>query len=676
MFPRRPLHPLPTSYPGFIRETMAPAFLRSFSHLRTMSFGGKNSNGNANGVDSGDKPAPNGSLTSTPEFKLGDFAIDESPPIKVVVIGAGFSGVTAGVRLPQYIKNIDLTIYDKNAGVGGTWYSNRYPGLACDIPSHTYQLTFEPNTNWSSFYAPAREIRAYIEGVATKYKLERYLKLSHELVHARYDEPSGKWHLRLRRPVPATAKYTQTPDTNGATDTNNSNGSRKTNRTAEEEEETEEIEDTADFVLFCAGGLSRWSWPDIEGLRSFEGTLLHSAKWMSDDWQEDVKDWGDKRVGVIGVGSSALQIVPALQPKVGQVLNFVRGKTWLSPPFFSETLADLMKRDPDSTNYTFSEDDRRKFKEDPEYYKAFRHELENVINSIHHTTLKDPERQVKDEAEFRRSMADRVAKKPWIADHIIPSFPIACRRLTPGNGYLESLCEDNVEFIPKEIKRVTPKGIETADGQLYELDVLICATGYDTNYQYPFPIVGRNGKTLQDHYTPHPVTYLSLCTDGFPNWFNTLGPNSAIGSGALLCVIEKEVEYAAKVVQKMQRERIKSIDVKREAVEDFDRYLQAYFPKTVYSSKCRSWYKMGKEEGRVSGLWPGSSLHALRAFEHPRWEDFDYEYQNTGEEGSAVSRSNRFHWLGDGFSYNEKYMVGDRAWYLRDDQVDYPPVPE
>jgi len=163
------------------------------------------------------------------------------------------------------------------------------------------------------------------------------------------------------------------------------------------------------------------------------------------------------------------------------------------------------------------------------------------------------------------------------------------------------------------------------------------------------------------------VTYLSICTDGFPNWFNSLGPNSFIGSGNLLIIAEREVEYAAAVLLKMQRERLKSIEVKREAVEDFDRYLEAYFPGTVYGSKCRSWYKMGKEDGRVVGLWPGSCLHAARALEHPRWEDYNYEYLD--------SVRSRFYWLGDGSTYNEKYMMGDRAWYLRDDELDYPPVP-
>ncbi|KAH0826274.1 hypothetical protein J3R83DRAFT_5746 [Lanmaoa asiatica] len=300
--------------------------------------------------------------------------------------------------------------------------------------------------------------------------------------------------------------------------------------------------------------------------------------------------------------------------------------------------------------------------------------------SVHGHTLRNPEREVDDRNEFMAHMKQRLAKKLWIADHIVPSFPVACRRLTPGPGYLEALCEDNVDFIPKDIRCITPTGLGTTDGQHYDLDIFLFVLlvssilhglyhilranlheGYDTSYKFPFPVVGRSGLTLQQRYDPHPVTYLSICTDGFPNWFNGLGPNSGIGAGSLLIMIEREVEYAASALFKMQRERLKSIEVKREAVEDFDQYLEVTTPsstifadidewyagifpwgQTVYSAKCRSWYKMGKEEGRVVGLWPGSCLHAARIFERPRWEDYNYEHLD--------GVHNRFYWLGVRFN--------------------------
>ncbi|KZT66595.1 FAD/NAD(P)-binding domain-containing protein [Daedalea quercina L-15889] len=592
------------------------------------------------------------------EFRLGDFSIDEYKPIKVVCIGAGFSGIIAGIRFPQRIPNVQVTIYDKNAGIGGTWFSNKYPGLACDIPAHCYQLTFEPKTDWSAFYAPGPEIRSYLQSVVDKYKLMRYIKLQHRVVHALYDEPSGKWHLRIRRRLNLDAQPPSAPPPNTASPSSDT------------EEGYEEFEDTADILFTGVGSLSRWKWPEIDGLKAFEGKLFHTADFEVGDgnktWQEATHNWRDKRIGVIGVGSSAIQIVPALQPRVQKIVNFVRGRTWISTPFSGAKMAELMERDPEAENYVFTEADKERFK-DTTYYKQFRHELESDLNSVHPSTIKDSSAQRAGRAAFHAHMIKKLVKKPWIADFLIPEFGVACRRLTAGPGYLEALCADNVDFQPTHINRITSTGIELVDGTHEPLDIIICATGYDYSFQLDFPVVGRNGVTIQEKWSPHPSTYLAVCADGFPNWFMSLGPNSGVGSGSLLVLIERQVEYVAAAARKMQRERLKSIEVKKEAVEDFDEYLEHYFPNTVYSEKCRSWYKMGKEEGRVVALWPGSCLHAVRALEYPRWEDFQYELPD--------GIKNRMHWLGDGQTYNEKTMTGDRAWYLNDDQLDMPPVP-
>jgi len=261
-------------------------------------------------------------------------------------------------------------------------------------------------------------------------------------------------------------------------------------------------------------------------------------------------------------------------------------------------------------------------------------------------------------------MLRRLASKLEIAEHLIPDFAIGCRRLTPGPGYLEALCQDNVDFIPTEIRQISPTGIETVDGKFNELDVIVCATGFDTSYQLGFPVIGRGGVKLSDKYKPHPKLYLSIALDGFPNWFQSLGPNSAVGSGSLLILIERQVDYAVQATLKLQREHLKSMEVKPEAVEDWDVYLEHHFSKTVFSERCRSWYKQGKEEGRVVALWPGSCLHAARALEHPRWEDYNYEPLN--------GHTNRFFWAGNGTTVAEETPGADRAWYLS--EVDYPPV--
>lgn len=558
-------------------------------------------------------------------YQLADFAIDEHRPVRIAVIGAGYSGILAAIRIPQRLRNYELVVYERENGIGGTWFVNRYPGLACDIPSHTYQLSFEPNLRWSAFYAPGPEILAYLQQVAAKYHVEKYVKLRHKLSGANWDEEHGKWTLKLNTPEG-------------------------------------EIFDSVDVVLNCTGGLSNWKWPDIPGLHSFKGTLVHSADWTLE--KVDGKEaWEGKNVAVIGVGSSAIQIVPALQRKAAKVANFVRGKTWISGPLAGR---EVEVRNPGGDTHHFTEAEIKEF-ENEEFYTKFRHAIEDDLNAVHGCTQRGHPIQQFAAAMFREGMLKKLAKKPWIAEHLIPDFPVACRRLTPGPGYLEALCEDNVDFVTEHIAKITPEGIETVDGKQRTFDIIVCATGFDTTYKPKFPVIGRKGVNLQDKWKDFPVNYLSIGTDGFPNWFYALGPNSAVGSGSLLILIEKEIDYLLKIISKLQREQLKSIEVKKEAVEDFDEYSRTYFQQTVYSMKCRSWYKMGKEEGRIAALWPGSTLHALRTFEHPRWEDFDYE--------SLSEKRNRFHWLGNGWTVAERDgIVGERAWYL--DEIDYPSVPK
>lgn len=206
---------------------------------------------------------------------------------------------------------------------------------------------------------------------------------------------------------------------------------------------------------------------------------------------------------------------------------------------------------------------------------------------------------------FAENMKRRLADKPEILDQIIPDFPVACRRLTPGPGYLEALTNPKVDLIKTDIVEIDEKGIVTADGQHRPVDMIVCATGFDTTYAPRFPITGRNGQSMSDRWKGGPETYISVATDGFPNYFICFGPNSALGSGNLILLFEKQVEYLTKCVLKMQRDNIRNMNVKREAVQRFSQYCEEYFKGTVYSGKCRSWYKGGQEQGRISALWPG-----------------------------------------------------------------------
>ena len=580
-------------------------------------------NGIVNGINE-----TNSTYSGRPDFAMKETPVENFRSLKVIVIGAGFSGIYCGIRIPQRLRNVDLTIYEKNDGVGGTWYENRYPGCACDVPAHSYQYSFEPNPHWSAFYAPAPEIRAYLEGVVQRYSAHRYIKCGHKVTMCEWDPEKSKWNVTVE--VVATG---------------------------------EKFVNVADVVISARGTLNDILWPDVKGLSSFKGLVMHSAAW------KDGYNFENKRVGVIGGGSSAIQIVPKLQKIDGIRLScFVRSKTWISRQFGGAAIEELGL---EGTNFTLEQ--RERFASDQFYYQKFRSTIERDANSVHAMTLKDSSLQKDAKDDFTALMKDRLARKPEIWKSILPGFSVGCRRLTPGPGYLEALVEDNVDFIDTPIQQVHPAGIELKDGRIIELDALICATGFSASAPPPFPVVGSEGRTLRDKFQPYPETYLSMAIDGFPNFFMMLGPNAAIGSGSLTMMIEMEGDYIVKCIRKMQKEDIRRMEVKAARVRDFSQLIDTYFKRTVYLDKCNSWYRNGGRGDRITGLWPGSALHAIETFRSPRWEDFEYEYEGE-EDGYEV---NQLRWLGNGWS-DSQLNNGDLAYYLRPEYLDVPasPFPE
>ncbi|KAH2435519.1 hypothetical protein KXW35_004619 [Aspergillus fumigatus] len=545
-------------------------------------------------------------------------SIDKARPLRVVIIGSGISGIIASIRFRQRIPNVDLCVYEKNEDIGGTWLENRYPGCACDIPAHTYQATFEPNKEWSTFYAAAPEIHAYWKRVAEKYGCMKYIKLKQAVVEAVWDDSKSKWQLKVQD-IQTDTVYT----------------------------------DECNILISATGALNSWKWPDIPGLHDFKGKLQHSARW------DENYDYTGKRAAVIGNGSSGIQIVPGMLPKVAHIDHYIRGRTWLSPTFARQHVDK--RGGAELENFSFTPEEIETFKKDHSAYQRFRKEIELELQSVHGVTLLGTPEQIGAREVFLQNMKRRLSRKPEMCEDLIPSFPPVCRRLTPGPGYLEALTDDKVDVITSKIVKVDAEGIITADGQHHPTDVLVCATGFDTTFNPRFPVIGRNGVTLANRWQKTPETYLSLAVDGFPNYFICLGPNAALGEGNLLLLIEKEIDYFTLCVQKMQRDNIRAMSVKKEAVEMFTRYCDQYFSRTVFSEKCRSWYKGGTEDGRVIALWPGSSLHSMKALAHPRWEDYTYDYVNDNPNG----------WLGDGWTENEK-LKKINVDYLNDDEIDFP----
>ncbi|KAK9893389.1 hypothetical protein P389DRAFT_175398 [Cystobasidium minutum MCA 4210] len=418
--------------------------------------------------------------------------------------------------------------------------------------------------------------------------------------------------------------------------------------------------------MINAGGiLNAWKWPDIEGLESFHGPRLHSA-----NWDDSVALTKDVKVSIIGNGSSAIQILPKLQPKVAHIDTYIRTKTWIALPFTSENVkeraiangtattdsaADVLI-DPETSNPPYTEAEKKAFAEDSELLRRYRKKIEQENNSrFAGSTLKGSPGAEAAIPRLTAIMKKRLAKKPELADLLIPDWHVGCRRLTPGVGYLESLCEDNVDVITTGIERIVPEGIQTKDGKVHECDVLICATGFDVSTRPHFDVVGRNGHIFTDEFAKTPKGYLTLTMSGMPNYFIFNGPNAPIANGSLIPAMEKEGDYMIKMIEKMIREDIRSMCIKKQAEEDFTAYVDAWMPRSIWSSGCRSWYKGGTIDGRVSGLWPGSILHFMEILKNPRYEDYDYTY---------LSSRNPFSFLGNGFTLADITPGSDTAPYL------------
>ncbi|RBR07511.1 uncharacterized protein FIESC28_10592 [Fusarium coffeatum] len=571
-------------------------------------------------------------LSSTVEEKARSSAsqrcIDQARPLKVIYIGAGISGICGAVEFRKQVPDIDLIIYEKNPDLGGTWYENRYPGCACDVPAHAYQLTYESSPRWSSFFASAPEILQYWKDVATKYDVRKHMRFQQKCIGARWDEATNKWHVQLK-------------DLNTGV----------------------EYQDSSDVLVTGEGVLNEWKWPDIEGIQSFKGSLLHSANW---DPQIDLKD---KSVAVIGSGSSGLQIVPAILPEVKHMDHYIRGRSWIVG-LFGDTETRQRIHDAGG-NFNYTPDEIKKWETDREAYLEYRRAIEYTINKNFGVLFHGSKEQTNLRQIAQDSMMQRLKEKPEIYDHLLPEFSPYCKRMSPGPGYLEALASPKVDTITCGISKINETGVITTDGEYHPVDAIICATGFQTSpANRSFPIYGVDGINLRERFQKRPETYLSVCTDGFPNFFQSMGPNSMPGAGSLLLTIEKTNVYISKILARMAYDNISRIEPKHNMVQAFTNYCDEFFKQTVFSEECNSWYKTyeagaSREEqkrGRITALWPGSSLHCIRTLSNPRWEDFEYKYCDDDE----------FGWFGNGWTLAEKYVtkeVESLTWYLDDTKI-------
>jgi cation diffusion facilitator CzcD-associated flavoprotein CzcO len=561
-----------------------------------------------------------------PHVEVPDLEVPEDPQclpqkLRIIHVGMGASGLLAAHKARKFLTNYELVCYEKNEVIGGTWYENRYPGCACDIPAHTYTFPFDRNPEWSGYYSYAPEIQDYMMRFYKKHNLEPFVVLNTKVVSATWDEMQGKWRVELER----------------------KDGSKFT--------------DECNILINGSGVLTKWKWPDITGLHDFKGILAHSANWPQD------LDWSGKRVAVIGTGSSSIQMVPKIAETAEHLTVFMRNCTYIAPQFgtnISNKEADPDSADPSAAGkHQYTEKERQRFRDDPNYHLEYATKVEQAIVGGWDMFYRGSELNIAAKEFMQKSMADRLGDREDLKQHFIPSWSPGCRRLTPGEGYLEALIRPNVTCVMNnEITHVTSAGPVTADGTQHTVDILACATGFNVQYFPHFPIRGVGGQLMQDAAEPN--LYASISAPGFPNYFVINGPRGNWGQGCALPSHEVQMEYILQMARHMQEDRIKSVQPRQNVTDQLNAYMDAWHKKhSIWQEDCKSWYKANTKDGRVY-IWPGSLLHHLKFLKRPRWEHYDVEY---------VDQDNIWAFLGNGRTISQvKYGPNAPVPYIRNDE--------
>lgn len=377
------------------------------------------------------------------------------------------------------------------------------------VPAHIYTFPFEPNPDWTSFYAAGPEIWEYIKRTTDKYQLDERVQLNSKVTSTIWDEASGKWRIEV-----------------------NQNGTV--------------IKDEADVLVNGSGILHKWRWPEIKGLDSFKGRRLHSAAWDAS------LDWTGKRVAIIGNGSSAIQILPKMQPAAAKIVNYIRSPTWISSNFAAELT-------PEGKNFQYTEEQKKEFRENPEKLREMRKLIEHHFNQFFYALVVDTPQQKAAAKVFQDEMQRRLNHDPDLCAKLIPDWKVGCRRLTPGEGYLEALQEPNVAIEFSGIKKVTETGIVAANGSEEEFDIIVCATGFDVSFTPFWEVVGKNGVKLADQWRDDPAAYFGICAPNMPNYFIFNGPNCPVGHGSLLSVMDWTANYIMRWIKKISTGDIKYV---------------------------------------------------------------------------------------------------------------------
>ena len=450
----------------------------------------------------------------------------------------------------------DFVIVEKQPGLGGTWWDNTYPGAHVDVPSPVYSFSFAPNPDWSRRFASAPEIQVYMQRLAEKHGLLAHMRLDTRLTEATFNEASGHWTLRTDRGDTLRAR----------------------------------------FFVCSTGPLNQPRWPDIPGLETFKGPRLHSARW------DATVPLAGHRVAVIGTGSTASQLIPPIAAQAGRLHVFQRTANWVLPrldrPY--NRLDHLLAHFPPyarTVRWCWTqvlEWGRRAFDEGTVARKG----MLKTAAAHRHRQLPDPA----------------------LREKLTPPYPLGCKRLIYSSDFYPAMSQPNVELVTDPIERITERGIVTADGQERAIDVLVCATGFETvQLLSSITVTGLGGRTLRETWANGPEAFPGISVAGFPNMFLSLGPNTATGHTSTLLYIEPETQHSIACIQAVLKSGKRWIEVRPEVMRAHNDALQRRLAGSVWSL-CRSWYRT--QEGRIVALFPGFTAEYVKAVRHPNLNDY------------------------------------------------------
>jgi cation diffusion facilitator CzcD-associated flavoprotein CzcO len=476
---------------------------------------------------------------------------------RFIVIGAGMAGVLSGIRLREAGYE-DWVIYEKGDSVGGTWRENTYPGLSCDVPSHIYSYEFEPNPEWSHRFSPGAEIREYFEGVAKKHGIHPRIVFNEEVENL--DFSTGRWQVSFK------------------------SGRR----------------DVGDVVIAATGVLHHPMIPDIAGLNSFAGACFHSARW------DHSVPLDGKRIGVIGTGSTAIQITGALVPRVAKFSLFQRTAQWVAP----------------QENPAYSEEEKLALRRDPQALRTMAQEMTRVFHETFSNGVVDAnsEQMRALEATCREHLESAV-KDPVLREKLRPNYRAACKRLIISGEFYPAIQRPNAELVTDAIERIEPRGVRTKDGRLHELDVLVLATGFRVDrFLRPIEVTGRDGLKLNDVWRERPNAYLSISIPRFPNLFMLNGPNGPVGNFSLITIADMQLHYILQLVAEIRAGRAREVSASEAEMARFSAEFDAAAKNTIWATGCRSWYL---DSRGVPAVWPFTYQRFVDEMARPRIEAYE-----------------------------------------------------